>query len=95
MAINQSLSAGVQEVAISRLLTYLHREHRDGRRIFPLVEIAEATAIDSTTVEEVMYELESTSPYDVIPLDAGKTRWRVEGCVYDLDGWRSDSWNLD
>lgn len=95
MAVKQPVKEGVQEVAVSHILTCLHREHRNGRRVFPLVEIAEATALDPTTVEEVMRELESTGPYDVVPLKHGETRWRVEGCVYDLDGWHSDSWNLD
>lgn len=93
MAVNSSVQRGVPQVAMSRVLEHLHRKHRDGRRIFPLTELSEATAIDMNTAEEVMRELETTGPYDVIPLTYGETRWRVEGCVYDLDGWQNTDWN--
>lgn len=93
MAVNHSVRRGVQHVAISRVLEHLHREHRDGRRIFPLTELSEATAIDLNTADDVMRELENTGPYDVIPLEYGETRWRVEGYVYDLNGWQNTDWN--
>lgn len=42
-----------------------------------------------------MRELESTGPYDVFQLEQGEIRWRVEGCVYDLDNWANEDLNLD
>lgn len=95
MAVKQPVHQGIEQVAIGRVLEWIHRQHRDGRRIFTLVEISQETAIDLNTAEEVMETLEGTGPYDVIPLEYGETRWRVEGCVYDLDGWKSTSWNVD
>lgn len=94
MAVKHPVRRGVQEIAISRVLEHLHRKHRDGRRIFPLTELSVATAIDVNTTEDVMRVLETTGPYDVIPLKYGETRWRVEGCVYDLDGWQNADWNM-
>lgn len=94
MAIHQSVRRSIEEAAIGRVLEHLHNQHRDGRRVFPLMEIAEATAIDPSTANEVMRTLEDIGPYDVEPLAHGEIRWRVEGCVYDLDGWHSDDWNV-
>lgn len=95
MAIKRQSGRGiVHRCAVSRVLEFLHQTHRNGRRIYPLTEISEATSIDLTTAESVMRELEDTGPYDVIPLDTGEVRWRVEGCVYDLGGWDDTSWNL-
>lgn len=42
-----------------------------------------------------MQTLEDTGPYDVEPLGFREIRWRVDGCVYDLDGWQSDVWNVE
>lgn len=95
MATSQPVRRGIEEAAIGRVLEHLHKQHRDGRRIFCLLEVSEATAIDPPTVEDVMRTLEETGPYDVEPLGYGEIRWRVEGCVYDLDGWQSDVWNLE
>jgi len=66
-----------------------------GGRIFTLVEISHETAIDPNTVEACMKTLEETGSYDVIPLEFGETLWRIEGCVYDLDGWEPTCWNVE
>lgn len=95
MAIQQSTRRGIEEAAIGRVLEYIHPQHRNGRPIFTLMELSEATAIDPPTVEDVMRTLEDTGPYDVKSLGFGEIRWRVEGCVYSIDGWQSDSWNLE
>ena len=95
MAIHQPVRRGIEEAAIGRVLEIIHQQHRNGRRIFTLLELAEATAIDPPTVEDVMQTLEDTGPYDVEPLGFGEIRWCVEGCVYNLDGWQSDVWNAD
>lgn len=95
MAIKHQSGQGIEHrSAVSQVLDFLHQTHRNGRRIYPLTEISEATSIDLTTAEAVMRELEDIGPYDVIPLETGEVRWRVEGCVYDLDGWDGTSWNL-
>jgi hypothetical protein len=95
MDIIQPVRRSIEEQAISRVLEYLHWTRRDGRRIFPLTELSEATAIDPETVEAVMRELETTGPFDVTELAHGEIRWRVDGCVYDIDEWDCTAWILD
>ena len=95
MAISRPVQRGIEEVAIGRVLEFLHQQHRNGRRVFTLFELSEATAIDPPTVEDVMRLLEDTGPYEVEPIEFGEIRWRVEGNVYDLDGWQSDVWNVE
>ena len=95
MASQTPVRRGIEHAAISRVLDYLHRERKKGFVIVPLVELSEATWIDPTTAESVMRRLERTGPFDVEPLEHGEIRWRVEGCVYDIDGWDCTDWNLD
>ncbi|QLD90386.1 hypothetical protein HWV07_15620 [Natronomonas salina] len=95
MATRRPVQRGIEQAAISRVLEYLHREHEKGLVIIPLVELSEATAIDPETAEAVMRRLEQTGPFDVEPIEYGEIRWRVEGCVYDIDGWDCTDWNLD
>jgi predicted transcriptional regulator of viral defense system len=95
MAVKQAVDRSIEQVPIGRLLEWIHQHHREGRRIFTLVEISHETAIDPNTVEAFMSTLEETGSYDVIHQEFGETRWRVEGCVYDLDGWESTCWNVD
>lgn len=95
MASQTPVRRGIEQAAVSRVLDYLHRERQKGLAIVPLVELAEATAIDPTTAEAVMRRLEGTGPFDVEPLEHGEIRWRIEGCVYDIDGWDCTTWNLD
>lgn len=94
MATQGRVRRGIEEAAISRVLDYLHRERRKGLAIVPLVELSEATSIDPETAESVMRRLEQVGPFDVEPLEYGEIRWRVEGCVYDVDDWDCTAWNL-
>lgn len=80
MATQQSVRRGIEQTATSRVLEHLHREYRNGSRVFPLMELSEATAIDPGTVESVMGQLEETGPFDVQLLDHGEIRWRIEDC---------------
>ena len=95
MATERPVHVGIEQAAISRVLEYLHREHEKGLAIIPLVELSEATSIDPETAEAVMRRLEQTGPYNVEPIEYGEIRWRVEGSVYDIDGWNCTDWNLD
>lgn len=95
MATQQPVRRGIEAAAISRVLEYLHREHERGLTIVPLVELSEATSIDPETAEAAMRRLERTGPFDVEPLEHGEIRWRIEGCVYDVDGWDCTDWNLE
>lgn len=95
MATRRPTRRGIEQAAIGRVLEYLHRQRGIGRLVFPLTEIAEETALDPNTTEAAMRKLERTGPYDVHRLSGGEIRWRVEGCVYDLDGWEADVWNAD
>lgn len=95
MATQRRVRRGIEQAAISRVLDYLHRERKKGFVIVPLVELSEATSIDPETAESVMRRLERTGPFDVEALNHGEIRWRVEGCVYDIDDWDCTAWNLD
>lgn len=94
MATRQSVRRGIEEAAIGRVLEHLYRERRAGRLLFPLTELCEATALDPNTANSAMRTLEDTGPFDVSRLSGSEIRWRVQGCVYDLDGWESDVWNV-
>lgn len=89
------LERDVKTLAIGRVLDYLHRSHKQGRTTFPLSELADATALDPITAEQVMQFLESTGPFTVTvaETDYGELRWNVRGSPYELDGWKSDVWN--
>lgn len=78
---------------VLRVLEFVHQQHRDGRRIFTLLEVSEATAINPPRVDDVTRTLGNIGPYDVEPIEFDEIGWRVEGCVYDLDGWQFDDWN--
>lgn len=67
-----------------------------GVHSFTLAALAEATAIDPTTVEQVMTRLEAGGPFTVerVQPEVGEIRWHVRGSAYDLDGWDSDVWNV-
>lgn len=95
MATQNHIRRGIEQAAISRVLDYLHRELGKGLTIIPLVELSETTSIDPETAESVMRRLERTGPFDVEPLEHGEIRWRIEGCVYDIDDWDNTDWNLD
>lgn len=95
MASQTPVRRGIETAAISRVLEYLHQRHQKGLAIVPLVELSEATSIDPNTAESVMHRLEETGPFDIEPLEYGEIRWRIEGCVYDIDGWDNTDWNLD
>lgn len=95
MATKQPVQSGIREVAISRVLDHIHRQHRNGRRVFRLRELANDTRLDPTTTAEVMRELEGTGPFDVKLLEGEELRWRIDGCVYELNGWKNQNWNLD
>lgn len=84
MAIPRPARRGIEEAAIGRVLEFIHQQHRNGRRIFTLLEVSGATTIDPLTAEDVMRTLEETGPSTIEPLGYGEIRWRVEGCVYDL-----------
>lgn len=95
MASQRPVRRGIEQAAISRVLDYLHHEHQKGLAIVPLAELSEATSIDPETAESVMNRLKETGPFEVVPLESGEIRWRIEGCVYDIDGWDNTDWNLD
>lgn len=95
MATSQPIRRGIEEAAIGRVLEFIHQQHRNGRRIFTLLDVSEATTIDPPTVEDAIRTLEETGPHDVEPIGFGEIRWHVEGCVYDLDGWQPSVWNCE
>lgn len=96
MAATDSVGDHIQRLALQRILDYLHTEHGQGRRFYPLTEIAEATGLDPTTAAQAMEQLEDGGPYTVEPVEAtyGETQWHVWGSPYKLDGWTSDVWNV-
>lgn len=95
MASQKPVRRGIEKAAFSRVLEYLHQRHQKGLTIVPLIELSETTSIDPNTAESVMICLEETGAFDVVPLEYGEIRWRIEGCVYDIDGWENTDWNLD
>jgi DNA-binding MarR family transcriptional regulator len=79
----------IETLAVDRVLEFLHRSKKDGRLVYPLAEISEATALSPTTVESVLTLLEEEGPYTVRRQGegSGEIRWLVRGSAYDLDGW--------
>lgn len=96
MATTAELERTIEDLAIERVLEYLYMTKKNGRLVYPLVEIARETALDPATAESVMALLEETGPYTVSRQGghSGETRWLVRGSVYDVDEWDSEAWNL-
>ncbi len=91
---NRPVGRGIEKLAIGRVLDHLHQERSRGRGTFPLSEIAEATAMNPSTVAAVMRFLEDTGPFYVERAPISEIAWNVRGSPYELDGWESDAWNV-
>lgn len=79
----------LEQVAIERILRYLHRTKQNGRLVYPLEELSKKTALSPATATSVMTLLETEGPYTVRRHGemSDESRWLIRGSAYDLDGW--------
>lgn len=96
MAATPSVGDHIERLALQRILDHLRAEQDRGRSFYTLTEISEATGLDPTTAAQAMEALEDGGPYTVEPVDAeySEIQWHVWGSPYELDGWKSDVWNV-
>lgn len=79
-----------EERATDLVVRYLADTKDEGRLVYPLVEIAEETALDPTTAEAVMTRLQGEGPFTVRRQGghSGETRWLVRGSAFDVEQQR-------
>lgn len=78
------------EYATDEIVQYLTKTKKEGRLVYPLVELAEETALDPRTTEVVMTRLGSEEPFMVRRRGgrSGETRWLFRGSASDVDQQR-------
>lgn len=79
-----------EEYATDEIIQCLTKTKKEGRLVYPLVELAEETPLDPGMTEAVMTRLEGEGPFMVRRQGgrSGETRWLFRGSTYDVDQQR-------